>query len=776
MNKYYKMLELDKIIKQIKAETFLIKAKEELDNIELYDDLSIIETLLNEVDEAVILIQRMGKNPIFFKESTDFDFLLTKARKNGVLQIEEIMEIGNLLDSVDANYIYLDRINNANISCTYISKIILELNKCDELNAEIKRIITPYMEIKDDATVNLKNIRKKINDYSKNIQTKLQEIINKNSSLLTQNVVSIRNDRFVISVRNDSKNTIKGIIHDQSASGETVFIEPLVINELNNKLNQEKENEKKEIQLILRTLTNDIALHYESLYTSFHKFIYLDIVYSKASYALKINANKPRINNKGYFNLKNCYHPLLNSQEAVKNNISLGQDYKGIVITGPNTGGKTVLLKTVGLLSLMVKMGMLVTADANSDVMIFDNVFSDIGDEQSIDQNLSTFSSHLKNVVDIIHNITPYSLVLLDELGSGTDPMEGASLAISIFDYIINKKSLIIATSHYSELKLYAYNAKDIINASVEFDEQTLKPTYKLLIGVPGMSNAIKIAKTLGLETEIIDNASNYIYKRNDNLNIMLDKLIKQSHYLDSQIKEVEKEKEEVSKAKKEMEINKRTANSEIEKMLFEASKQAQLKVTKAMDEVNNLIRELEELKTHAFKQHELAQLKFSKKEIEEKYVPQYVNLENEEIAINSTVYIPQYECYGIITKILKNDKYEVLVGNVIMKLDKKDMKLSEQKEKKKTFSPTAISIKEKASSTIDLRGTRYEEAKERIEKFIDDAVYANLTMITFIHGFGTGVIRKLVQETLKQNKNIASFRYGGDGEGGQGVTIATLK
>ncbi|HHU55307.1 MAG TPA: endonuclease MutS2, partial [Acholeplasmataceae bacterium] len=488
MNKYYKILEFDKIIALVKQYARLPQTQSNLENIKIYNEIEEIQKALDEVDEATILIQRMGSFPLLFH--TDISFYLNKVHKYGVLTEEELLEVGNLLDSIKENYLYLDKLDSAEIKVEHFNHKVLSMTYFKDLNLKIKKIITPFGEIKDDASSLLKDLRRKQKDIETSIQKKLQEILNKNQKKLTQNIVSIRNDRFVIPVRVEYKNTFSGIIHDQSASGETVFIEPTIINSLQNQLNQIREEEKQEIYRILKQISLEINNYYDDLMHAYQIFVELDTIFAKAKYAIKIGAQKPQVNNEGIVDLVNCRHPLLNVDNVVSNNINIGT-YKGIIITGPNTGGKTVLLKTIGLLAIMVKAGMLIPCDESSNIMIFDNVFADIGDEQSIDQNLSTFSSHLKNIIQIINNVTNESLVLLDELGSGTDPSEGTSLAISIFDYLIKKDCLVIATSHYSELKIYAYNSNDVINASVEFDEKTLKPTYKLLMGVPGMSNAL---------------------------------------------------------------------------------------------------------------------------------------------------------------------------------------------------------------------------------------------------------------------------------------------
>jgi len=764
MNKYLRMLEFNKIIELLKKELVLNANIDRLDNMQFQEDLKDIELALNEVDEAVILQQRMGRNPIYF--NVDLSLILSKVSKSGVLSEEEVLAVGQLLDTIKDHIIYYEKLEAAGINGDFFKLKLDLMEYYKDLNLNIKKIITPYGEIKDDASILLRDIRKQQLDTEKNINSKLQEIVSKNLSKLSSNIVSIRNNRFVIPVKNDFKNSIKGIIHDQSASGETVFIEPLIINQLNNKLNQLKQDENNEIYNILRKISIEINEFYDGLMLSYKTILDLDIIFAKANYAIKINANKPIVNKDGIVDLLNARHPLLNVDIVVPNNISIGKDYKGIIITGPNTGGKTVLLKTLGLLALFVKAGMLIPADANSKMMIFDNVFVDIGDEQSIDQNLSTFSSHLKNVIDIIDLVTPNSLVLLDELGSGTDPVEGSSLAISIFDYLIKRDCLIIATSHYSELKMHAYNSDNVINASVEFNEITLKPTYRLLIGVPGMSNALKIARNLGLNSEIIYSAENYVHQKNDDLSNMLDKLIKQSHELDHKINDLTESRKLVNQ--KVIELDETKA-----KIL---SKEQNI-IDKAMNEINELLNDLKELKNREIKPHEIADVTYKVRELSNIQIEEKIIEEDKNIEVNSIVYVSTYGTNGTVTKVLNNNKFEVLLGNATIRIDRKYLKLAKTTETPIVKS-TGINVTTKASvsSTLDLRGKRFEEAKDLIDKFLDDAIYANFNTVSIIHGFGTGVIRKLVIDELKANKNVESYRYGGAGEGGQGVTIAIMK
>ncbi|MDD3106864.1 MAG: endonuclease MutS2, partial [Bacilli bacterium] len=636
----------------------------------------------------------------------------------------------------------------------------------------------PYGEILDSASPKLREIRKGIRDSERNIQNKLQELLAKNSSKLTQGTITIRNDRYVLPFKSDMKNAIPGVIHDQSASKETVFIEPIAIMEINNRLNALKEEEKNEIAFILRTIAFEIDNYFLELQNDFSILVALDVIFAKAQYAIHIHAKKPHINNQGIVDLLNCRHPLLNVEKVIPNNISIGKNYQGIIITGPNTGGKTVVLKTIGLLSLMVKMGMLIPCDENSEIMIFDKVFADIGDEQSISQNLSTFSSHIKNVIDIIHLVTNHSLVLLDELGSGTDPVEGSSLAIAIFDYFLSKQCLIIATSHYSELKLHAFESDHIINASVEFDVNTLKPTYKLLLGIPGQSNALNISKHLGLPDVILSQSEKYVGTKDSDLNKIIGKLTTQTTELDKKLSLIEQKNLELSHKIMEQDQLYKSMIEEKNKILRIAEEEAKKIISTTSVKINTILSDLESMKLREVKIHEVAQIKHQIKEIKEEIQYDVEVIPNErELEVNQSVYVESYSCYGVITKKRNSNKFDVQIGNASVTVDKKYLRLAEQQRNdsiKKTSS--SVAIKKDVSPNLDLRGFRFDEAKDKLEKYLDDAAFAGLHQVSIIHGFGTGVIREMVINTLKASPLIESYRFGGAGEGGQGATIAMIK
>ncbi|MBO4667696.1 MAG: endonuclease MutS2 [Bacilli bacterium] len=775
MKKYHNILEFDKIIELLKEEIILDTNKENLDDISLDYNILEVNSMLDETMEAKTIIERMGRFPLYFTSNVDYE--LMKTTKRGLLQIHDILEVGKLLDTVKNIIIFNDSLFSHEISNDILNNYVLALIYLKNLNLRIKESINSFGEVLDSASTELFQIRKKIKDSEKSIQTKLQEIISKNQSKLTQTVVSMRHDRYVISVKNDFKNSIKGITHDTSSSGETIYIEPLVIFEINNRLNEYREEEKREIERILREISEEIAENYDILHQDYLVIEKLDLIFSKASLAIKLNCSRPKVNDKGIVEMLNCYHPLLNVPNVVTNNIIIGKDYKGIIITGPNTGGKTVLLKTIGLLSLMVKFGLLVPCSAESNLAIFDEVYADIGDEQSISQNLSTFSSHLKNVKDIMTSVTNNSLVLLDELGSGTDPEEGSALAIAIFDYLIEKKCLVIASSHYAELKVHAFENDNIINASVEFNAETLKPTYKLLIGVPGESNALKISKSLGIPLDIIEKAENYVYEKNDDLKMTLDKLSNQSHLLEKKLNEVRDLEYQLKKKRDELNKVKEETYKEKIKILENAKKEAEEIIKKSISKIEELMDELQSMKLKETKTHEIADIKHEIKELKALTDPSSDTFPVDyEVKVGDTVFIRMYNASGKVLKINKG-RYEVSIGNAFVTVKKDDLEPTKEEAPRELLKSThTFSARKTVKTSLDLRGLRYEDASPLIDDYLNDAYYANLKTVSIIHGFGTGVIRELVQTKLRQSRFVASFRYGGQNEGGNGATIVTFK
>ena len=508
---YYELetLEFNKIINKIKEFTSLNRSKELLDEIKPINDIDLINTMLDETDEMRNFIIKFGEFP--FGSSEDVFNAILMAKKGGILSIREISLVNELIKT--SKNIKRTKTNLSNqFSFNKLTKYIDTLIDLPDLNKEIERCILPDLTISDNASIDLVRIRRQIKLLEVRLKNKLQEIISSKKEMLVDSNIVVKNDRLCLQVKQEYKNSLKGIIHDKSSTGQTIYIEPQATYEINNELLNEQNNEKEEINKILKMLSSNISSYSTELEYNITNITNLDIISAKAKYGKDFN--KPELNNTGYIELVNAVHPLLDKNKAVPLNISIGKTYKTIIITGPNTGGKTVSLKTVGLLTLMTQAGLLIPVKT-AKIAIFDNVFSDIGDEQSIEQSLSTFSSHMKKIVFISENINNNSLVLLDELGGGTDPVEGSALAISLINYFMEQNVRTIITTHYPSLKEYGYENDDIMNASMEFNEETYMPTYRLLLGVSGKSNAFLISKHLGLNEEIIDNANKYLYEDN---------------------------------------------------------------------------------------------------------------------------------------------------------------------------------------------------------------------------------------------------------------------
>lgn len=780
MNNFLKKLELDLIFEELSSYAIMPSTRSKIAHINPLNDINKIRVLLEETYEALNIIERLGRAPINIV--SDYVNIIKVASKGGKLDGLELYETFRLFSTIKENYQHLDFLEKENIVCKHYKEYVEQLYIDDDLDAKIKKSIDEDGYILDEASPNLKNIRNKLRSMEARIKAKLQELVSKEASKLSQTTVSIRNDRYVIPVRAEYKNMIKGTIQDVSASNQTFYIEPLVIMEMTNEKQKLIKEEVKEIDIILSELSKMVGDNFELLKSDFEIIGKIDFIFSKGLLAHKQNATLVNINNEHRMELVNARHPFIDPNKVIPNSISF-DEYLGIVITGPNTGGKTVLLKTVGLLVLMTKCGLLIPADEKSNVMIYDKVCCDIGDDQSIQANLSTFSSHMKNITEIIDMVTPNSIVLFDEIGGGTDPDEGSKLAISILDYLIKNKISFITTTHYSELKLFAYDNEKIVNASMEFNQDTLSPTYRLLIGLPGASNALNIASRLGLKKEIVDEAKKRSITSNSELKVLMDKLEKRLYRLIEEEKEIKTLKKELKEQKQlylgkldELEIKK---NNIIE----QANKDAQEHLISITEEATIILEELKELQNKgSIKLHEITAVKHELNELQDKHIPIVEKPKpiKRDIRLGDDVYVRKYDQYGNVMKVLKNGSYEVSLGNVSMVLKKDQLevidKIPDSKQPKIKIEKTKVISSAKMSLSLDLRGERYEDAKDKLQKYFDDAILTGLKQFTIIHGYGTGTIRNLVQDYLRKNKNVQSFRYGGAGEGGMGSTVVILK
>ncbi len=767
-----KTLEFNKILDILSTFASSSYAKELIKELPISNNAKKITTMLDEVDDAR-LYQIKYSNPPFAGLSNQNE-LINRIRLKAVLSISDFLALKDLLYCTKnmINY-YKNNIakeNNNSSLYTYFTN----LNGVKKLADEIDNVISDEGEIYDTASPALNEIRKRIKVLEQQVRAKMQELLQSKAKMLNENLIVMRNGRMCLCVKAEYKNVLKGVIHDESASKTTVYIEPFSALEIANRIVSYKEEEKTEIAKILAQLSS-VAFGYElEIKNNFNNLIALDIIFAKALYAISIDAYKPSINEMGIIDIKKARHPLIDRQKCVPIDIKLGEDYEAIIITGPNTGGKTVAIKTCGLLTLMMQAGLLIPASFDSKMAVFDNVFSDIGDEQSIEQSLSSFSAHMTKVIRILNELTNNSLVLLDELGSGTDPKEGSNLAISIVEYLLNKKSRVIVTTHYADLKAFAYDKDNIINASVEFDTKTLRPTYKLLLGVPGRSNAITIARGLGLNEEIINRSIELNETNHTDLSLMLSKLDDQNTILSEQIAKYEKENLALNERLAKLQAKELKLEAEYASFINKAKKEANEIIVKAQEDALALISEIEK-KHENFKEHELAELKHQARQLE------VIDVDTPTITdfkVGDEVFVKGWQRNGKITKINK-DKYEVLVGNFTVTFTKNELSVAKTVTKpvtkpKKYNAPGPV--KKEAKLECDLRGFRYEEVAPELDLFIDKAYLAGLSQIYVIHGFGTGAVRKACYEFFKKCPHVKSTRFGGEGEGLNGVTVVYLK
>jgi len=679
-----------------------------------------------------------------------------------------------------------------NNSFPILSGLISSLNVFKNLEDTIERCIISETEISDNASPALRDIRRSIVNKNDSIKGKLNSIITSTTyqKYLQDAIITIRQDRYVVPVKQEYRANVPGLIHDQSSSGATLFIEPMVIVELNNQLKELRLKESAEIERILMEISAEIAQYSTEIKTNQSILKELDFIIAKGKLSLDMRGIEPLINDDKKIRIKNGRHPLISLNEVVPTNIWLGDDFNVLVITGPNTGGKTVTLKTVGLLTLMAQSGLHVPADYGTKLSIFNEVFADIGDEQSIEQSLSTFSSHMTNIVNILGEVTSNSLVLFDELGAGTDPTEGAALAMSILDYLKKLKTTVIATTHYSELKEYALVNEKVENASVEFDVETLRPTYRLLIGVPGKSNAFEISSKLGLPDFIINSARQLLTKETIEFEDLLQSIEKNKVESEKEKTQSERLRQDAEKLYDNYLDKKQKLDEQREKIVRDARKEASQLIKEARKEADEIITELRQLK---LEQEE----KEINKKIEQSKLRLKAKAEGLAEVIEDTLFSkknskpPQNLKSGEAVKVLSlnqigyivdppNKNNEVLVQIGIMKMNIPVENL-QRADEEKTIQKTGLGkiVKNKAEnikSEIDVRGKNLEESMLDIDKYLDDVYIAGLAEVIIIHGVGTGVLKAGIKQMLKKHRHVKEYREGAYGEGGHGVTIVKLK
>ncbi|MBQ9449615.1 MAG: endonuclease MutS2 [Acholeplasmatales bacterium] len=773
MNYDYKVLEFDKILDILKTYTKTNYAKDKI-TIDLigksYDE---IHTLVSETKEAYNALVKYGDIPL--GGLTSVNEVLSRCNAGGILSPSELLQIVGLIDAATNTIKYFKSLDGIKLDTFNLKKYAEKLVIQTKLKTSISMSINDQGEVVDNASRDLFVIRKSIRSLENRLRSKMNELLLTHSKMLSDNIIVLRDNRMCLAVKAEYKNSFKGIVHDVSSSSTTAYIEPEACLSISNEIDIFTAKERKEIENILKSLSLLCQSEIEDLKTNMENLTALDIIYAKALYGKDKDYNDAIIVETQEFRLANACHPLIPKDVCVPINIELKNKDQAIIITGPNTGGKTVAMKTTGLVHLMAYYGMMVPVGGEMKIGYFDSIYADIGDEQSIEQSLSTFSSHMKKIVNITKHASDKSLIILDELGSGTDPKEGSVLAISIIEYLRKRGSKLIVTTHYSELKNYAYNDELIRNAAVEFDINTLKPTYRLIMGISGKSNALLIASRLGLSDEITDNAKERIDLKNnesakliDNLEEEMNKIKEMQISLENQIKENQQIKADLVKSK--MDLEKNTDN-----IVNKAKLEAKEIIKNAQAESYKLIEEIKNMSEENFKEHELAALKNKVSSID---VPEEENKDNSKLNVGDYVFVKPYEKYGTINKV-KGDKYQVNIGQFAMDFTRSELRLSakpvekpEKKTKLSGYNPGVGNVK----LSLDLRGKRYEEVAYLMEQYLDQALYANLGSVQIIHGFGSGTIRKAVWDFLKTCTYVKSYRYGGEGEGLNGATIVYLK
>lgn len=783
--KSLRVLEYNKIKEKLKGYTMTLAGKDIIEELTPYDNLYEARERLKETREALELLTKKGSAP--FEGLYDVREAISRAEKGSSLMPGQLLKIANMLSCARRfkDYIARKEEETAYPVLEDLCEGIIPLKKLEE---EIQNAIVGEEEISDRASTTLYNIRRSLKDKNSSVKDKVNSLMRSNSKFLQDNLYTMRGDRYVLPVKAEHKGSVPGLVHDQSASGATLFIEPLSLVTLNNEIKELMLKEKAEIERILRELSgkvydsiaavkNDAAIVWE-----------LDFIFAKARYASDINATMPRINEEGIIDIIEGRHPLIDPKAVVPSSVYLGREFTSLVITGPNTGGKTVTLKTLGLLELMAMSGMLIPARENSTVAFFKEVYADIGDEQSIEQSLSTFSSHMKNIVEIIEEADENSLVLFDELGAGTDPTEGAALAQSILENLKNRGCRIAATTHYSELKGYALKTQGVENASVEFDVETLRPTYKLLIGIPGKSNAFEISRRLGLAEYIIDYARNNISKSSLEFEDLIQSLQDKSIKAERDEREAEVLKEEARKLKEKYEEKLYSLQKTRDKAMIDAQREAKSYLKEAKAEADEILKNIREMERLGYSSNARKSLEEERKRLlnsidkTEEKLDIKAQPQGKELAMvkpGEEAFIPSLNQKVIILSEPDN-KGEVQVQAGIMKINVKLKDLrevkGENKEQKRTIKREVKLNLASTPTSIDLRGMDSEEALFSVDKYLDDAYRAGLVEVTIIHGKGTGVLRQAINDMLKRHSHVKSYRLGEYGEGGSGVTVAILK
>ncbi len=783
-SKTLKSIEYDKILAILSSSAVLERTKNEILAFLPRTSIADCKAMLDRTEEAHRLLYDFNLSKIYY--ATEIEDELNRVDKGGVLNFGELLRVSENLKSARIIKTSFESVNDG--SFPLLESVFLDIFAFIDLEKEITSKILSEDKISDNASDKLYEIRRDIRDINAKIRAQLASYMRGNSNkFLQDSVVTVRQDRYVIPVKSEYRSQIKGFIHDQSSSGSTVFIEPEMVMELNNELKKAYLDEKEEIFRILSELSLKVSYVSNALRNNYNNLVYLDGYFARAEFAFKNKCIKPEINDKGIIDVIDARHLLINKEKVVPITFNLGKDYNFLLITGPNTGGKTVTLKLCGLLSLMAMSGMFVPAKV-ANISVFDGIYCDIGDEQSIEESLSTFSSHISNLINIVNSISGNSLVLLDEIGAGTDPEEGSALALSILDYLVNNNAYGIVTTHYSKLKAYAMDKSKIINACMEFDSKSSKPLYKINIGIPGSSNALDIAKSLGLNDEIIKKAYTFISNDKISFENVLKTAEESRRKAEELILELEKIKAEKERYLKEIEAEKEKIRVEREKINLNAKIETKRIIADKLVEAEEIIEELKSIlkkvgleSKEVFRasklKNRLINSRYNDVSLDEPF--ELVNADAHKLKKGDRVYVKSVGAYAIFSSIKGNKKEaEVFVGDIktVVKVsdlfNREEVKVYKQNVsvKRTLANPTAVNVE------INVIGKNADEALIEVQNFIDNAVVNNYEEVKIIHGVGAGILLKVIREYLKNDKNVLEFRRGNYGEGENGVTIVKLK
>ena len=783
-SKIEKVLEFSKIRTQLAEYATSEKGKQMIKELPIEVEAKAIQNKIEETTDGVELLRLKQGIPI--PRLKDISFALKRLELEAGLNGRELSDILRVLTTTHEVERFFEKVEEEEISLKRVPRLVEKLESIPEVTHELEASIREDGYVLDSASPTLHGVRVGIQKTEQEIRRQMdQYLTGKNAQYLSDTIITIRNDRYVLPVKAEYKSVFGGTVHDQSATGQTLFMEPQAVVNLNNKLREYQIQEKREVERILWELSQKLMPYTNSLHQNHYVLARLDVVNAKALYAHELKATEPIIDANNYVALWQAWHPLLDREKAVANDIILGEEYQAIVITGPNTGGKTILLKTVGVIQLMAQIGLYIPAGENSRVGVFTEIFADIGDEQSIEQNLSTFSSHMSNIVSILKQINDKSLVLIDEIGSGTDPQEGSSLAIAILDYIASKQSYVIASTHYPELKAYGYDRPKTINASMEFDGDTLQPTYQLLLGVPGRSNAFDISKRLGLPSVIIDQARGLLSEEDQDLNAMISDLEQKRRRAQRDADKMSHQLELSTQLLADLQRETEQFQANKARLLEEAKERANTLIEQSQDDADKILSEIRELqlrsKQSTVKEHEMIEKKTALKDLKHEQALKKNKVLRKEKAkkalqVGQSVEVLSFGQRGTLVEKVNDQEWVVQMGIIKMKIAVEDLSPIAEAQEAKQQVIVKSARSSHVSSELDLRGKRYEEAMKDLELYLDAAILANYPRVTIIHGRGTGAIQQGVHKTLRSHRSVASFEFAPMNTGGNGATIVTFK